>query len=109
MGLGEGSGTPIGTFVIKKASKLVNPPWTNPRTGERFAADDPKNPIGEFWLGWQGLGDSAAYTGFGLHGTIDPTSIGQSKSMGCVRMGAEDIALIYEMLVEQVSVVRVVP
>jgi len=109
VGLGEGSGTPLGTFVIKKASKLVNPPWTNPRTGERFAADDPKNPIGEFWLGWQGLGDSAAYTGFGLHGTIDPASIGQSKSMGCVRMRAEDIALVYEMLVEQVSVVRVVP
>jgi lipoprotein-anchoring transpeptidase ErfK/SrfK len=49
------------------------------------------------------------HTGFGLHGTIDPTSIGQSKSMGCVRMGNEDIAVIYELLVEQISQVRVVP
>lgn len=109
VGLGADNGTPLGTFVIKKDSKLVNPHWVNPKTGERFAADDPKNPIGEFWLGWEGLGDSKVYTGFGLHGTIDPTSIGASKSMGCVRMGDQDIALIYELLVEQISRVQVLP
>jgi hypothetical protein len=109
VGLGADNGTPLGTFVIKKGSKLVDPPWTNPKTGEHFTASDPKNPIGEFWLGWEGLGDSKVHTGFGLHGTIDPSSIGASKSMGCVRMGDQDIALIYELLVEQVSRVQVVP
>lgn len=109
VGLGENNGTPLGTFVIKKSSKLINPHWVNPRTGEQFSADDPKNPIGEFWLGWEGVGDSRVHTGFGLHGTIDPSSIGQNKSMGCVRLGNDDIALVYEMLVEAVSVVRVVP
>jgi LysM repeat protein len=109
VGLGADNGTPLGTFTIKKNSKLVNPHWTNPKTGEHFAADDPKNPIGEFWLGWEGLGDSKAYTGFGLHGTIEPESIGASKSMGCVRMGDQDIALIYELLVEQISRVQVLP
>lgn len=109
VGLGEADGTPLGTFVIRKDSKLVNPPWTNPRTGEHFGADDPKNPIGERWLGFEGMGAASAHTGYGLHGTIDQDSIGKSKSMGCVRMATDDIALAYEMLVEQVSVVKIVP
>lgn len=109
VGLGEGNSTPLGTFVIRRNSKLVNPPWVNPRTGERFAADDPKNPIGEHWLGFEGLGESAAITGYGLHGTVDPDSIGKQASMGCVRMATDDIALMYELLVEQISTVKVAP
>lgn len=109
VGLGESNGTPTGTFVIKKNSKLVDPPWVNPRTGEKFAANDPKNPIGEHWLGWQGVGDAAIYKGFGLHGTIEPESIGQQRSMGCVRMLPDDIATVYEFLTEEVSVVKVLP
>lgn len=109
VGLGAGNSTPLGTFVIRQNSKLVNPHWVNPRDGTKFSADDPKNPIGEFWLGWQGLGDSAIITGYGLHGTIEPESIGSEKSMGCVRLGDADIALLYELLVEQISMVKVVP
>jgi hypothetical protein len=106
VGLGEGGNTPVGTFQIK--SKMINPSWTNPKTGQHFDANDPQNPVGEYWLGWEGIGDSKIYTGFGLHGTIDPSSIGQAKSMGCVRMAADDIAEMYELLVEQVSLVKVV-
>lgn len=109
VGLGEENGTPTGTFVVKKNSKLVNPYWVNPRTGEKFEADDPKNPIGEFWIGIEGVGESAPYVGYGLHGTIDPDSIGKQRSMGCVRMGAPDIAQVYELLVDGVSVVKIVP
>jgi LysM repeat protein len=109
VGLGTDGGTPLGNFRIKKDSKLINPKWVNPRTGEKFDADDPKNPIGEYWLGWEGMGDSAAYKGFGLHGTIDPSSIGQQKSMGCVRMMNDDVAMVYELLVPEVSQVKIVP
>ncbi|MDX2131745.1 MAG: L,D-transpeptidase family protein [Planctomycetota bacterium] len=108
VGLGaEESGTPLGTFKIR--NRMANPWWINPRTRERFDANDPKNPIGEHWLGWEGLGDSKVHTGFGLHGTIEPESIGQRRSMGCVRMLADDIALMYELLAEDVSIVKVVP
>lgn len=109
VGLGEENGTPTGNFVVKKNSKLVNPYWVNPRTGEKFEADDPKNPIGEFWIGIEGVGESAPYVGYGLHGTIDPDSIGKQRSMGCVRMGAPDIAQVYELLVDGVSVVKIQP
>jgi hypothetical protein len=109
VGLGEGGSTPTGTFVVKRNSKLINPHWINPRTGQHFAADDPLNPIGEHWIGLEGTGDAAGYAGYGLHGTIDASSIGRELSMGCVRMADEDIALIYELLGEQVSVVRIEP
>ena len=105
VGLGEGNGTPIGTFTIK--NRMKNPSWKNPRTGEYFEANDPKNPIGEYWLGWTGQGAASVHVGFGLHGTIDPGSIGQQKSMGCLLKGDADIAMIWEFLSEQVSVVRV--
>ena len=109
VGLGEGNSTPLGTFVVKKASKLVDPYWVNPRTGERFESSDPKNPIGEFWIGLEGIGEALPHVGYGVHGTIDPESIGKQKSMGCVRLGSEDIALMYELLGEQVSMVRIEP
>lgn len=106
-GLGANDKTPLGEFVVKPRSKLVNPPWTNPQTGEKFGADDPKNPIGEYWIGIEGVGAAKQFTGFGLHGTIEPDSIGQQKSMGCVRLGTDDIALLYELLKESVSVVKI--
>lgn len=109
VGLGTGNSTPLGNFVVRPRSKLVNPPWVNPQTGQKFAANDPKNPIGEYWMGLEGTGESKAIAGYGIHGTIEPDSIGQQKSMGCVRLGDEDVKLIYELLVEQVSVVKIVP
>jgi lipoprotein-anchoring transpeptidase ErfK/SrfK len=67
------------------------------------------NPIGERWIGLEGVGDAAGYAGYGLHGTIEPSSIGREMSMGCVRMRDADIELVYELLGEQVSVVRIEP
>src|SRR5690606_2805039 len=108
VGLGENDGTPLGQFVVS-ANKLVNPGWVNPRdSSQRYDRDDPKNPIGEFWIGLDGVGSSAGVTGYGIHGTIEPESIGQNKSMGCVRLADADIALLFELLDEQVSVVHIV-
>jgi lipoprotein-anchoring transpeptidase ErfK/SrfK len=108
VGLGEGNSTPTGGFVVKRQSKLINPHWVNPRTGEQFDKDNPENPIGERWIGIEGLGADATKTGYGIHGTIDPSSIGQQKSMGCVRMLDEDVNLVYELLVEGISRVQIV-
>lgn len=109
VGLGESNSTPVGTFTVKSSSKLINPPWTNPKTGEKFGADDPKNPIGERWIGIEGVGDARQYTGFGIHGTIDPDSIGKMKSMGCIRMNSADVETVYDLLAEKISVVRIEP
>lgn len=110
VGLGEHGSTPTGAFIVKPRSKLVNPRWVNPRTGEKFDADDPKNPIGERWIGLQGTDKSTELlSGYGIHGTIDDASIGTEASMGCVRMLAPDIELVYEMLFEGASTVEIRP
>lgn len=110
VGLGEKNGTPLGNFIVKANSKLVNPHWVNPRTGEKFDANDPKNPIGERWLGLEGLDDaSKKFTGYGIHGTIDPDSVGKEMSMGCVRLGTADVEVVYELLTPKISVVKIVP
>jgi lipoprotein-anchoring transpeptidase ErfK/SrfK len=103
VGLGEKDGTPIAEFVVTPKSKTINPSWTNPRTGERFGRDDPDNPIGEYWIGLTGVGEYAALASYGIHGTIDPDSIGDSRSMGCVRLGDDDIAFVYELLAGGIS------
>ena len=99
VGLGENDGTPVGSFRVKKNSKLVNPEWRNPRTGEKFAANDPKNPIGERWIGLEGTSpETAKFQGYGIHGTIDPMSVGKQMSMGCVRLNDREVEVAYELL-----------
>lgn len=109
VGLGEADGTPVGDFVVS-ANKLENPGWVNPRDArEQYAPNDPDNPIGEYWIGLTGVGESAAHTSYGIHGTIDPDSIGGDQSMGCVRLANGDIDIVYEMLAEHISRVLIVP
>lgn len=110
VGLGEFDSTPVGQFVVRQNSKLVDPRWVNPRTGEAFASKDPKNPIGNRWIGLEGTdANTSTLNGYGIHGTIDPQSIGKMASMGCVRMQTPDVELIYEVLIERVSEVEVRP
>ncbi|MEO1583841.1 MAG: L,D-transpeptidase family protein [Planctomycetota bacterium] len=109
VGLGEDNSTPLGRFVVRPQSKLINPTWRNPRTGEFFGADNPENPIGERWVGLEGTGDAAGEEGMGIHGTIEPGSIGRDASMGCVRLVDGDVDVVYECLEEQISEVLIRP
>jgi lipoprotein-anchoring transpeptidase ErfK/SrfK len=52
--------------------------------------DDPQNPLGPRWLD---LGNS-----YGIHGTIDPASIGKAESRGCIRMRNQDVKEVFDML-----------
>ena len=104
VGLGENNSTPEGQWIITPRSKTVDPQWSNPRTGQFFGRDNPLNPIGEYWLGLQGTDDNTRVAkSYGIHGTIDPDSIGKQKSMGCIRLGNKQIEFIYQMLVEKHS------
>jgi LysM repeat protein len=104
--LGMNGGTPTGLWRV--ANHLENPGWTDPRTGHRWHPDDPANPIGEFWIGLDGLeGECVGQDGFGIHGTIEEKTIGQDVSLGCVRMPADDIAFVYKLLVPGASIVTI--
>jgi lipoprotein-anchoring transpeptidase ErfK/SrfK len=110
VGLGLDNSTPAGTWHVEQGKKLVNPKYYDPHGGGVIEPDDPKNPLGEFWIGMVGVeGEAVGKTSYGIHGTIDPDSIGKMASQGCIRMHSEDIALVYDLLVEGKSTVVVKP
>jgi lipoprotein-anchoring transpeptidase ErfK/SrfK len=87
--IGKDDSSPVGKFAV--LNKVENPPYTGP-DGKVIAADDSANPLGERWID---LGDS-----YGIHGTIDPDSIGKAESRGCIRMGDREIIEVYNFLVK---------
>lgn len=92
IGIGKDSRTPIGTFKVK--NKVIDPEYTGlDETGTRrvrIPGGAKTNPLGSRWLD---LGD-----GYGIHGTIDPDSIGKAESRGCVRMLNTDVEQVYDLL-----------
>lgn len=108
VGLGKDDSTPAGKWLIEPHKKLKNPTYYSPRGEGIIASDDPRNPLGEYWLGLVGLeGQAVGKASYGIHGTIDPNSIGKMESMGCIRMRNEDVAIVYELLVDGKSTVLV--
>jgi hypothetical protein len=108
VGLGRDDSTPTGTWAIANGAKLRHPTYYPPEGGAPIEADDPKNPLGGYWIALTGAsGAAVGKTSYGIHGTIDPDSIGKQASMGCIRLGADDIALVFDLMVEGKSVVVV--
>lgn len=100
--LGSNGSTPTGKWKI--INHQENPGWVDPRTGKRWHPDDPGNPIGEYWIGLEGVeGDAVGAFGYGIHGTIEPDKIGQDVSLGCVRLAPDDIAVVYRLLMPEHS------
>ena len=94
VGIGKDGSSPLGKFSVQ--NKVENPQYTGP-DGRVISGDDPKNPLGERWID---LGDS-----YGIHGTIDPDSIGKAASRGCIRLRDKDIVEVYDFLVRGSEVV----
>jgi LysM repeat protein len=87
VGIGKDNATPLGKFSV--LNKVTNPQYTGP-DNRVIAADDPANPLGEHWLD---LGN-----GYGIHGTIDPQSIGRAESRGCIRLKNSEVEEVYNLL-----------
>lgn len=94
VGIGKDGASPIGKFAV--LNKVDNPQYTGP-DGKVISADDPSNPLGERWID---LGES-----YGIHGTIEPDSIGKAASRGCIRMRDKDVIEVYDFLVKGSEVV----
>src|SRR5262249_6622499 len=93
VGLGKDDSTPPATWAI--ANKVTPPTYYSPRGEGVIAADDPKNPLGTHWLGLTGTdGHAVGKASYGIHGTIEPDSIGKMSSMGCIRLRNEDVAVV---------------
>ena len=90
--------------VTRLARKAKWPSWTPPkemierewRENKRrvgFMKGGPKNPLGAraLYLHWPKGGD----TGYRIHGTNEPWSIGLNMSSGCIRMMNKDVEHLY--------------
>jgi lipoprotein-anchoring transpeptidase ErfK/SrfK len=106
VGLGKDNSTPTGKWLVEPDKKLKNPKYHSARGQGVIEADDPRNPLGEYWIALQGVeGDAVGKDSYGIHGTIEPETIGTMASQGCIRLKAEDIEQVYSMLVDGKSTV----
>lgn len=87
--------TPVGNYLIRE--KQIQPTWFIPpllqeKYGIKIIAPGPDNPLGEYWMG---LGES----GYGIHGTNIPWSIGRLVTHGCIRLYPEDMEQLFDLAV----------
>jgi hypothetical protein len=78
---GAGDNTPVGHFHIQ--NKAEWPSW-RAYWGELIPGGSPRNPLGARWLGTTARGRVTGWP-IGIHGTNQPSSIGQRISGGCIR------------------------
>lgn len=84
---GANNCTPVGTFKI--VNKLNNPTWF--KDGTVIPANTPENILGTRWLGIE-------LAGYGIHGTNDPSTLGQQVTQGCVRMANQEVEELYDIV-----------
>ncbi|MFC3883893.1 L,D-transpeptidase [Bacillus songklensis] len=80
--------TPEGTFTI--VNKIKNRPYYK----GGIPGGDPRNPLGDRWLGLNARGTYG--TTYGIHGNNNPSSIGKYVSSGCVRMYDEEVRWLFD-------------
>ena len=89
--------TPSGQFRI--AVKEENPVWDVPKSIQEEMRREgkevktcvppgPDNPLGKHWLG-------LSISGYGIHGTIAPSSIYRFQTHGCIRLHPDDVAELF--------------
>lgn len=92
--------TPTGRFRI--VVKEENPVWDVPKsiqeemrregkTVKTCVPPGPDNPLGKHWLG-------LSVGGYGIHGTIAPSSVYQFQTHGCIRLHPDDIAELFNQV-----------
>ena len=110
VGLGqEGKETPTGLWSVRQGGKMIKPPWSDPVTGKLLHYGDQDYALGSRWIALDGLrGEAKDRTGFGIHGTVEPETIGTKSSKGCIRLHNGDVIKLYNLLTEVHSLVRVI-
>jgi L,D-transpeptidase ErfK/SrfK len=90
--------TPDGKFKI--VTRETNKTWKVPksiqeemRREQKIVQEEvppgPDNPLGAYWLGLN-------LWGYGIHGTIAPSSVFHFQSHGCIRLHPDDVADLFQ-------------
>ncbi len=89
VGLGKDNSTPTGAYVA--GPRLVKPTQFDRETGKAYKFGHPDHTIGTRWITFSGQ--------YGIHGTVDPKSIGKEMSHGCVRLRNKDVEEVFDLVV----------
>ncbi|MBP3964097.1 L,D-transpeptidase family protein [Paenibacillus sp. DLE-14] len=82
--------TPEGSFPI--VNKIKNRPYYK----EKIPGGDPRNPLGDRWLGLEV--DGTEGTTYAIHGNNNSKSIGKYVSAGCIRMKNDEIHWLFPQI-----------
>lgn len=82
--------TPEGKFKI--VNKIVNRPYYK----GHIPGGDPRNPLGNRWLGLNARGTWG--TTYAIHGNNNPNSIGGYVSSGCIRMYDNEVEWLFSQV-----------
>lgn len=98
VGIGRQDRTPVGVFEI--LNKSMRPSWSPPGR-EPLPYGHPDNIIGTRWMGLKPIEDTDPnIRGYGIHGTVDPDSVGTPSSAGCVRLRNEEVEELFDFIPE---------
>ena len=96
VGTGQYGKTPTGELVIK--DKIPNPPWWR-SDGKQIPFGDTNNVLGTRWMSLK-YADDTPLSGYGIHGTWEPETIGKQASAGCIRLLNEDVEELFSLVPE---------
>ncbi|MFZ4195045.1 L,D-transpeptidase [Paenibacillus sp. FSL W8-0187] len=82
--------TPEGLFRIHE--KVKNRPYYK----EGIKGGDPRNPLGDRWLGINVKVNGRVSYAYAIHGNNNANSIGKYVSAGCIRMHNKDVRWLYD-------------
>ncbi|MGM1050038.1 MAG: L,D-transpeptidase [Bacillota bacterium] len=82
--------TPEGLFKIHEKTK------NRPYYKERIKGGDPKNPLGDRWLGINVKINGRTSYAYAIHGNNNPSSIGKYISEGCIRMHNKEVRWLFD-------------
>ncbi|HOX38191.1 MAG TPA: L,D-transpeptidase family protein [Candidatus Brocadiia bacterium] len=91
VGLGKEGKTPVVECEIETMQE--NPDWY--AGGQVIKFGEPGHEIGTRWMGFK---NKPGLTGFGIHGTDKPETIGTESSQGCVRLRNEDVEELFDFV-----------
>ncbi|MGG1313793.1 L,D-transpeptidase [Cohnella laeviribosi] len=90
--------TPEGLFTIRE--KIKNRPYYK----EKIKGGDPRNPLGDRWLGLEVTINGKTSYAYGIHGTNNEKSIGKYVSAGCIRMHNKDVRWLFDQVEKKTPV-----
>ena len=97
-GIGKAGSTPTGTYPV--GPKLKKPTQFDREKGKKIKYGSKDHTLGTRWITFSGQ--------YGIHGTVEPKSIGKAFSQGCVRLLNTHVEEVFDMVVRTKSKVIIV-